>query len=208
MSQIGDCIRGDKIGKRSNDYYVWVECPICHRERWILKWKLTLANFTGLCWTCSARKNTNRSEAIGIRHPRWNGGQTISRGYVYIFNDKHPACTSRGYVKRARLILEETLGRYLLPNYLPHHINGIKDDDRSANLLEVTKAQHQSIHSRERWLIKKAKSFGRKEVVEFIKEHGEPEASYTDDGHRTRSWLELPAGLWQVQLQEWRIDEL
>ena len=47
---------------------------------------------------------------------------------------------------------------------------------------------------------------GIREVVEFIKEHSSPEASYTDDLHMTRSWLELPSSLWKAQRKEWGIS--
>ncbi len=194
MLKIGEVIRGDKLGKRMNDYYTWIGCPVCHKERWVLRWKLTLLNFTGLCQVCSARKNTNRSEAIGVRHPRWNGGQTISRGYVYVFNNEHPAKTSKGYVKRARLVLEEKLGRYLLLDCIPHHINGIKHDDRPSNLLELTKSQHTILHAFERRLIAKGQSLGRKEVVEYVTNqiiYGVSESEYRD---------------WQAKLEEWWID--
>ena len=177
MPELGERIRGDillSMKGRSNDYYVWYQCPECLIERWILQWKTKLPNFTGLCQVCNARKNNNRAKAIGEKHPRWNGGQTISRGYVYISNDRHPTCTSKGYVKRARLVLEERLGRYLLPDCVPHHLNHIRNDDRPSNLIELTKSQHTILHAFERRLIAGAKYLGIKEVVDYINKHLRP----------------------------------
>ena len=47
---------------------------------------------------------------------------------------------------------------------------------------------------------------GIKLVVEWIQEHSASEASYTDDLHMTRSWLELPHSLWQAKLKEWGLE--
>ena len=44
---------------------------------------------------------------------------------------------------------------------------------------------------------------GIKEVVEWIREHISAEANYTDNYNITRSWVELPRGLWQAKLKEW-----
>jgi len=55
----------------------------------------------------------------------------------------------RGYVKRARLVLEQKLGRYLLDGHETHHINGIKDDDRPENLLELSTSAHRALTNKE-----------------------------------------------------------
>ena len=203
MPAIGERIRGDvllQMKGRANDWYVWHRCPKCHEERWILQWKTKLPNFTGLCQVCSARRNSNRAEAIGAKHPRWNDGQTMSRGYAYISNDKHPACTSKGYVKRARLVLEKKLGRYLLPDCVPHHINGIQEDDRPSNLIELTKSQHTILHGFERRLVAKAKSLGIREVVEWIEDY---ECVTEAQGYCK---FMLPQKAWQAKLEEWGLS--
>ena len=51
------------------------------------------------------------------------------------------------YVKRAIVVLEEKLGRYLLPNCYAHHLNGDRGDDRPENLIEVTPSEHTRLHS-------------------------------------------------------------
>ena len=139
--------RGDDLGKRMNDWYTWCVCPDCGKGRYIIRCKLNLAQFTGRCQHCNALWNHPRT-LRGSNHHKWNGGKTSSRGYVYVVSEGHPARTKQGkYVKRARLALEKELGRYLMPNYVVHHINGIRGDDRPENLLELSKSDHTKLHN-------------------------------------------------------------
>jgi len=139
----------------------------------------------------SACKNNNREGKTREKHPRWNGGEHKNRGYVYVLSPQHPKCESGGYVKRCRLVLEAKLGRYLLPGCLPHHINGIKDDDSPENLMEVTKSEHASIHSAPK-AFQLGKIQGIKEVVEWVNEN-----TYIDE--------EIPQE-WQSKLKSWGIE--
>ena len=67
--------------------------------------------------------------------------QTI-KWYVRIRKPEHPRADSQGKVRRSVLVLEEQLGRFLLPEEEPHHTNGIKADDRIENLELTTHREH------------------------------------------------------------------
>lgn len=83
-----------------------------------------------------------RHEAIaGFKHYNWKGGKKNSRGYVFIHLPDHPYSVANKYVMEHRLVMEKTLGRYLLPHETVHHKNGIRDDNRPENL-ELWQGSH------------------------------------------------------------------
>ena len=86
------------------------------------------------------------------KNPSWKGGKIISKrdGYVLVIApENHPfakngggGCRKTKYILEHRLIMEKTLGRYLLPDEDVNHINGKKGDNRPENLVVVRHYAH------------------------------------------------------------------
>jgi hypothetical protein len=71
----------------------------------------------------------------GERHYAWKGRLVDKDGYVLIHVKGHPnARKHTPYIFEHRLVMEESLGRFLAPDEVVHHINGVKDDNRIENL--------------------------------------------------------------------------
>jgi hypothetical protein len=74
---------------------------------------------------------------------------------MYIRVLDHPHADKQGYVKRANLVMEKKLGRFLVPGEQVHHRNKIKLDDSPENLEVLTARDHALLHGKERWKPKK-----------------------------------------------------
>ena len=69
-------------------------------------------------------------------------------GYTYCRTiPLHPKSNSKGLYPLHRVLVENKLGRYLLPNEVVHHINEDKNDNRIENLSVLSNKDHSKLHS-------------------------------------------------------------
>jgi hypothetical protein len=88
---------------------------------------------------------------FGSNNTKWRGGITRdSSGRVMILMPEHPFSNGWGYVYRYRSVVEQSIGRFLKPSELVHHVNGDKTDDRIENLVLTNRSDHQKIHKHTR----------------------------------------------------------
>jgi len=96
-------------------------------------------------------KTQRRGPRAAEGHPEWKGGRRYNKdGYVELYMPDHHTCVALNEVRRQaasggwyrkdryvlehRLVMEQYIGRALLPTEVVHHRNGIKDDNRIENL--------------------------------------------------------------------------
>jgi hypothetical protein len=98
-----------------------------------------------ISWQYGRRKE--RCILHGERSPLWKGERLRThQGYILCWAPWHPYAHRHGRIYEHRLVVEEQLGRYLMPWEIVHHKNGIKDDNRFENL-EVMPSQAEHLPS-------------------------------------------------------------
>lgn len=97
------------------------------------------------------RMSENHHDVSGDKNPRWNGGRRTDKdGYIIIHAPEHPYRDGDNYVREHRLVIEQSLNRFLSPVEVVHHINGIKNDNRVENLmLFSSNSEHRKFHANE-----------------------------------------------------------
>lgn len=94
-----------------------------------------------------SNSGVKKGQFTGKNACHWKGGKIYKKGYIYLFKPKHPFCNCDGYVRRSHLVMEKKIGRFLKPQEIVHHINGIRDDDRIENLkLFKNHSEHMKHH--------------------------------------------------------------
>jgi HNH endonuclease/Helix-turn-helix domain of resolvase len=112
-----------------------------------------------------------RAKYSGEKHPLWKGGRMFHRGggYWLVRCPNHPHQRD-GYIYEHRFVMENHLrvvdpnnpaldGGYLKPDYVVHHKNGNKTDNRIENLEVMSRQRHSSwIHYSEQLATLKAEN--------------------------------------------------
>lgn len=86
---------------------------------------------------------------IGDKNPKWKGGRIVRKdGRVIIYMPSHPHANLYGgtHILEYRVIAENKLGRYLLPNEIVHHIDKNPRNNDLDNLQIMTQSEHAKLH--------------------------------------------------------------
>ena len=144
-------------------WYIFKKHNIPHRKRGFLKGEfhhseetkeLLRKKLTGRVFSEETIRRMSEARkklcADGWKNGRWNGGKRTHRndGYIQVKHPEHPHCDKEGYVLEHRLVMESLIGRFLSPEEVVHHVNGIRTDNRPENLkLFPNGAEHQRYHA-------------------------------------------------------------
>jgi len=81
----------------------------------------------------------------GDKNRMWKGGIIKRFGYNMVRNTEHPRAGGNGYVFEHILVWEEYHQKQVPKDWVIHHINGIKDNNRPENLLAMPKGKHDGL---------------------------------------------------------------
>ena len=120
-----------------------VKCKFCNKSM-----KLQKSDKTKFCsQICMGKWNKKNGTFAMENSPWWRGGRyPDTEGYIHVKCPSHPAADCEGYVREHRLVIEESIGRYLLPREIVHHKNKNVADNRLENLELMDSKEHSRMH--------------------------------------------------------------
>jgi len=105
------------------------KCPECGKS---------IVRGAKLCLSCENK--TRRERYKGEKNPNWRNGWTRADGYIYK-RVKSPEENGCPYKAEHRMVWEAKNGP-MPKNWIVHHLNGIKDDNRIENLVAMPRKHH------------------------------------------------------------------
>lgn len=136
-------------------------CPSCKGE---FRTHRSVRKFCSCrCYGVASRGRKVLSDRSGRHNPNWKGGRRIDKGgYIMVYRPTHPFCTSDGYVREHRLVMEKKLRRYLNTEEVVHHLNKNPSDNRLKNLRLLSRIEHNFHHLKDAHIARKSASLLRK----------------------------------------------
>ena len=147
IPNIGERCMGRDIGRNCNctNYFIGHACKGCGKIRWVMERNGLPQSL--YCDSCCRR---------GEKSKNWRGGRINDKnGYIqllmYSDNFFFPMAIrvsktkTSGYILEHRLVMAKHLGRCLHRWEIVHHKNGIKGDNKIANLQLVSDDRHNQI---------------------------------------------------------------
>ncbi len=148
---------------KSEENYIALICQTCKIEFKVYKSELKYRKRKFCSKKCSGQSQIGRKvtwhrmgplpQIQGKNHYNWSGGRVkTTDGYIAIYFPKHPYATKpRGYVREHRLVMEQSLGRYLDPKEVIHHIDRDRTNNELSNLLLLPNEDaHRRVHAERR----------------------------------------------------------
>ena len=150
MPKLSEIVDGLVIGYKGKvgSKFIWASCENCGKERWVAR--LGGKPKYPLCHSCACKAYGLKER--GEANPAWKGGNYLDpKGYILVKvqpDDRFYSMANMwGYVFEHRLVVAQRLNRCLRREELVHHLNGIKTDNRSENLILINRREH--IHQAE-----------------------------------------------------------
>lgn len=97
---------------------------------------------------CSNRCKWDHSKELTPAWAKPNEKTRHSAGYVLIWKPDHPRA-SRGRVFEHIVVMEEQIGRSLLPGEFVHHKDGNKTNNDPSNLVILSNEEHATLHAKD-----------------------------------------------------------
>ena len=117
-----------------------------------LRTQIEARNTEGCLELSRERMSGENNYQFGLREersPNWKGGRKINNcGYVYLKKPSHPKANKDGYVSEHVFVWMNYWKKDIPLNYMVHHKDGNRQNNKIENLLLVDHRDHTNIHKK------------------------------------------------------------